>query len=280
MNRIACIVIMAAVSVSSALQAQSLAKKWSSEPVFDTPESVIYDYENHMLCVSNISGRSDEKNGMGFISRLSMKGEVVKLKWITGLNAPKGMGIFGNLLFVADIDELVVIDIEKNRIVTRYPAEGSKFLNDIAIDGEGNVFISDSMTNAVYRFDGKKVDRWIQGGRILMPNGLCYDEGRLIVGVSGDGMLRAVDLKTKAISDLLSTGSSIDGVSMDGKGNFIVSDWKGRTVLIEPDGVITVLLDTADSKINAADIFFINKWDMLLIPTFNDNRVVACTLKH
>ena len=145
---------------------------------------------------------------------------------------------------------------------------------------EGNVYISDSMRNAVFRFDGKKVDLWIKGDNILMPNGLCYDEGRLVVGVSGDGMLRAVDLKSKEISDLLSSGSNIDGVSMDGKGNFIVSDWKGKTILIEPGGVITVLLDTTERKINAADIFFIDKWDMLLIPTFNDNRVVACTLKY
>ena len=282
MNKLTCIMILVFAAAAPPLQAQSLAKKWSSEPVFDTPESVIYDDENHMLCVSNISGRPDEKNGMGFISRLSMKGEIVKLKWITGLNAPKGMGIFGRMLFVSDIDELVVIDIGKSTIVKRYPVQGSKFLNDIAIDREGNVYISDSMMNqnAIYRFDGEKAGLWLQGGKILRPNGLYSDGDRLVVGVSGDGMLRAVDFKTKEISDFLAAGSNIDGVAMDGKGNFIVSDWKGKTILIEPDGVITVLLDTTEEKINAADIFFIDKWDMLLIPTFNDNRVVACTLKY
>ncbi len=280
MRRIAGVAVLAVLTLSDGADAQSLLKKWSSEPIFDTPESVIYDAENHLLLVSNISGRSDEKNGNGFISRLSMKGELVKLRWVTGLNAPKGMGIFGRKLFVADIDELVVIDMEKSRIVDRIPAEGSKFLNDIAIDEDGNVFISDTMQNAVYRFDGEKVELWMQGSDIEMPNGLYYDESRLLIGVFSDGTLKAADLETKEISDVISSGSPIDGVAMDGRGNFILSDWKGRTVLVDRDGLITVLLDTTQEKINSADIFFIDKWKMLLIPTFNDNRVVACTLKY
>ena len=280
MRRIAGVAVLALLMVSSGADAQSLLKKWSSEPVFETPESVIYDAENHLLLVSNISGRSAEKNGNGFISRLSMKGELVKLRWVTGLNAPKGMGIFGRKLFVADIDELVVIDMEKSRIVDRVPAEGSKFLNDIAIDGDGNVYISDTMQNAVYRFDGEKMELWVQGSDIEMPNGLYYDESRLLIGVFSDGTLKAADPETKEISDVISSGSPIDGVAMDGRGNFILSDWKGRTVLVDRDGLITVLLDTTQEKINAADIFFIDKWKMLLIPTFNDNRVVACTLKY
>ncbi|MBN2070478.1 MAG: SMP-30/gluconolactonase/LRE family protein [Candidatus Krumholzibacteriota bacterium] len=280
--RILTIAILITSIAAAGSNAQTLAKKWATEPLFETPESVVYDDENHILFVSNISGRPDEKNGMGFISRLSMKGEIKKLKWITGLNAPKGMGIFRGKLFVSDIDELVVIDIAKSAVVQRYKVAGSIFLNDIAVDKGGNVYISDSMRDqdAIYRFDGQNAVLWLQGRKILRPNGLCFDNGNLIVGVSGDGMLRQVDMKTKEISDRVATGSNIDGVAVDGKGNFIASDWKGRTVFIEPDGVTTVLLDTSAEKINAADICFLSKWNMLLIPTFYDNRVVACTLKY
>ncbi len=274
--------ILVAALLPVSVQSESLAKKWVTGRVFETPESVIYDDELHILYVSNISGGPLEKNGKGFISKLSMKGEVVKLRWITGLNAPKGMGIRNRRLYVADIDELVEIDIENGRVVKRYPVQGSRFLNDIAIDGKGLIYISDSAKyhDAIYRFDGKKAELWLKGINIHRPNGLLVDENRLIVGMSGDAMLRSVDLETGKITDLVIIGSNIDGVAMDNRGNFLVSDWKGKTVIVDSDGVTMVLLDTTKEKVNAADICFLDKWKMLLIPTFMDNRVVACTLVY
>ncbi len=260
----------------------SLVRKWETGNVFGTPESVIYDAERHILYVSNIGGNPDEKEGKGFISQLSLKGEIVRLKWITGLNAPKGMGIAGTRLYVADVDELVEIDVEKGKVVARHPVAGSIFLNDIAVGDDGTVYISDSASScdAIYRFDGKKVQLWIRDRLIARPNGLYADGKRLIVGVSGDSVLRQVDIETGKIGELVTIGSGIDGVAMDSKGNYLVSDWKGRTLLVDPEGGIYTLLDTTGSGINSADICFLAKWNMLLIPTFSDNRVVACTLVY
>lgn len=282
MGRFAVLILLILAVSAPEAGAVSLAKKWETDRVFKTPESVIYDAERHILYVSNIGGDPEEKDGNGFISQLSMKGEIVRLKWIAGLNAPKGMGIYGTRLYVADVDELVEIDVEKGKVLARHQAPGSKFLNDVAVGADGAVYISDSAESqdAIFRFDGEKVELWAKAPSINRPNGLFIDGGSLVIGVSGDSMLKRIDIETVKISDTVTVGSGIDGVAMDGRGNFIVSDWKGRTLLVEPSGGIYVLLDTTAAGVNSADICFLPKWKMLLIPTFSDNRVVACTLVY
>ena len=65
--------------------------------------------------MSSINGQILEKDGNGYISRLSPDGKVVSAKWVTGLNAPKGLRSAGGVLWVADIDEVVAIDIGSGR---------------------------------------------------------------------------------------------------------------------------------------------------------------------
>jgi sugar lactone lactonase YvrE len=278
--------ITAAAALCACLPAAAagagLAKLWVTEPVFKVPESICFDEAREILYVSNINGKSNEKDGEGFISRLGLDGTVRKLEWVTGLDAPKGMAVRGGSLFVSDIDGLVEIDIRTDSIVRRFPAEGAQFLNDVAVDGEGRVYVSDSSkeNSAIYRLAGDTLEVWASGKAISSPNGLLVQGGRLIVGNSGDAMLKQIDLETGEVSDLYTVGSGIDGLARDRKGNLIVSDWAGRTVLIEPSGAITVLLDTRAEKINAADLAFVPGEDLVVIPTFHDNRVVAAKLRY
>ena len=274
------ILIMFSAAAAPPCAAFHLVKKWSTERVFDVPESVCWDFDRAILYVANIGGGPLEKDGNGFISRVSIEGEVRKLRWVTGLNAPKGMAVSGGRIYVSDIDELAVIDIKTDRVIERHHAEGAQFLNDVAVDGSGNVYISDSSreNSAIYRFSGGALELWLRHRDIQSPNGLFVDGGRLLVGNSGDATVKAVDLRTKKITTAVNAGSSIDGLKVDAKGNYIVTDWKGRTALIEPDGGIYILLDTRSEGVNAADIELVDEYDMVIIPTFSDNRVVAARL--
>ncbi|MCD4692290.1 MAG: hypothetical protein K8R79_05210, partial [Calditrichales bacterium] len=128
-----------------------LTKKWESPQKFKTPESVCYDAKRKIIYVANINGNPTTKDNNGFISKLSLTGKIVDLKWIKELNAPKGMGVFKGKLYVSDIDQVVEIDIDKSKILKRYEADGAKFLNDISIDKSGNVYISDMVANRIYR---------------------------------------------------------------------------------------------------------------------------------
>ncbi len=165
-----------------------LVKKWATDPVFDVPESVCWDFDREILYVSNIAGNPGEKDGEGFISRVSIDGEVKKLRWVTGLNAPKGMAVYGGKIYVSDIDELAVIDIRTDKVVERYPAEGAVFLNDVAADRKGNIYVSDSSrgNSVIYRFADGELEVWLRHKDIQSPNGLFVDGNRLVVGNSGD----------------------------------------------------------------------------------------------
>ncbi len=81
-----------------------------------------------------------EKDVNGSIAKVGLDGKIINNNWITGLDAPRGMGLYKNLLYVANITEVVVIDIDKTSIVQRIPVEGSAFLNDVTVDSEGIVW--------------------------------------------------------------------------------------------------------------------------------------------
>ena len=254
-----------------------LTKQWETEKELRIPESILYDESRDILYVSNINGKPTEKNGQGFISKVSLDGKIEVLKWVTGLNAPKGSAIYGNKLYVSDIDQLVELDLKTGKILNRYPAAGAKFLNDVATDAMGNVYVTDMSpeNSVIYRLSEGNLMVWMKGAPIRNPNGLYMEEKRLMIGNSGDGSLMAISLADKDISTIARVGSGIDGLRSDGKGNYFISDWKGKTSVVTASGQVIVLLDTTASKINSADLEYVQSKKLLLIPTFFDNRVVA-----
>ena len=255
-----------------------ITEAWSTSKDLKVPESVMYDKASHILYVANINGKPTEKNNMGFISKISLDGKIVTLKWVDGMNAPKGMGLKDNLLYVTDIDRIHVIDKNKDQIIKTHDVSGAKFLNDIAIDSKGNVYITDMFTKKVLILKNNKVDTWIDLNEYSKPNGLFMEEPDLLVGTA-DGLLR-ISLNKKDIKMEISNKGGIDGLKKIRKGEYIVSDWKGKTQLIGKNKRPIVLLDTTNKKINAADLEYIPDKRLIIIPTFFDNRVVAYQLTY
>jgi len=255
-----------------------LIKLWETPKSMLTCESIYFDSERSLIYVSNINGQPLEKNEKGFISQLSPDGEVLIEKWIGGLNAPKGMGVFADKLYVTDIDQVIEIDIVKGEISTRYPAEGSQFLNDISIDKSGNVYVSDMNANKIYRISEGVIQVWLESELFESPNGLFVEGGYLLIGIAGS-VLKA-DIQTKELSVFIQNTGGIDGIVPDGKGNYLISDWQGHVSLINPVKAKLQLLDTTPENMNAADIEFVISKKMLLVPTFFDNRVMAYTLEN
>jgi sugar lactone lactonase YvrE len=254
-----------------------VTKLWETSKELRIPESVVYDETRKILYVSNINGKSGEKDGQGFISKVSLDGKIKALKWVTGLNAPKGSAIYQDKLYVSDIDHVVEIDLNTGTILANHPAPGAQFLNDAAADAAGNIYVSDMSpeNSAIYQLSHGRMSVWMKGPEISRPNGLAIEGTRLLVGNSGDGALKAINLADKDINTIAHVGSGIDGLRPDGKGNYIISDWQGKTSLVTESGKIIVLIDTTDAKINAADLEYIPGKRLLLIPTFFDNRIMA-----
>src|SRR3954464_10529249 len=85
--------------------------KWTATDGISAPESVYIDAASGDIYTSQIEGMPDKKDGMGHISKLSGDGKVTNAMWVTGLNAPKGLRAANGTLWVADIDEVVGIDM-------------------------------------------------------------------------------------------------------------------------------------------------------------------------
>jgi len=164
----------------------ALQPVWNLTGDFAAPESAYYDAGSNAVFVSSINGQILEKDGNGYISRLSPDGKVVSAKWVTGLNAPKGMRSVGGMLWVSDIDEVVAIDIASARITSRVKVEGSAFLNDLATAPDGTVYVSDSAQSRIYMVKDGKSSVFVEGGDVVeQPNGLLVDGSRLILGTIG-----------------------------------------------------------------------------------------------
>jgi sugar lactone lactonase YvrE len=262
------------------LPGQELKKVWETDRSLKVPESITYDAQRDILFVSNINGSPLEKDGNGFISKVSSGGSIENLEWATGLNAPKGSAISEDKFYVTDIDELVVIDIKTGYKISSYVGAEAIFLNDVAIDQAGYVYVSDysEENSALYRLKDDKFEIWIKNNEIGRPNGLYIHKNELYVGNSADGKIKAIDLENESIRTVAVVGSGIDGLKMDDEGNFIVSDWVGKTSFVSKNGEVTELLNTTDQKINSADLEFVIEKNLLIIPTFIDNRLVAYEL--
>jgi hypothetical protein len=163
-------------------QSDKLVKKWETPATLLIPESVCFDPESQFIYVSNINGKSTEKDGNGFISLVSGEGKILEQRWISGLNAPKGMGIYKGILYVSDIDRVAAIDIKSKSILKFYEFPEAKFLNDIAVDQNGVVYISDMMSARVYRIFEGKTETWLDDEMLTGPNGLFVDGDQLLIG--------------------------------------------------------------------------------------------------
>ncbi len=251
---------------------KGLTKVAETDTLLATPESVLYEATRDVIYVSNVNGDPIAKDGNGFISIINLKGEIIKREWIKGLDAPKGMGIYNNHLFVTDINQVIEIDVEKGEIVNRYVANDAKFLNDIAIDATGRVFISDMTTSDIYLLSNSKLEKWFYSDKFNYLNGLFILDNSLLAGNSNT--IYAINLDSKEMTEFIKESGGIDGLEAIGNGAFIVSDWTGNISKVSPNTPKELLLSTVDKKINAADLDFIIEKKILLVPTFFDNRVM------
>ncbi len=243
------------------------------------PESALHDTTADVYLVSNIVGKSGEKDGKGFISRVSPEGEILALRWIDGLDAPKGMGIAGDALYVADLDRVRIFDRESGKARGSVKIKGATFLNDIAVDGSGNVFVSDSGLeqygpymepngkDAVYRLEGKKAVKLIGGKQLGNPDGLLADGAALYV-VNKPGELYRVEGGSKGAATKLPKGS-LDGIVKTEAG-LMISSWDAKAVFLQKDDGFV----PATAKINSpADIGYDAKRKRLLIPLLTEKTL-------
>ncbi len=272
MKRVALLGILLLLSIPLLGAEATLRERWSTAQVFKVPESVFFDVEAGCLYVSNINGGPAQKNGMGFLSKVDLSGQILDLEWITGLNAPKGMGLFADKLYVTDIDRIVEIDKDRGTVLDVYPVPGAKFLNDIAVSPGGTVYISDSSADTIYALEGGKITTVLSGGRYLKsPNGLLWEGNSLLIGVQS--RILRWEPEEEELTVLVKTTGGIDGLQPTGDGDYLISDWSGIVRLVSPAEKEQILMDVRAKKVNTADFCYIPEKNLLIVPTFGGNQL-------
>jgi len=248
--------------------APKLVKLWETDTVLTTNESVLYDAEGMKLYVSNIDGKPLEKDGKGFISILNLDGSVANLKWATGLNAPKGMGIYDGHLYVTDIDRIVAIDLKTGKVAKEYAPEKAEFLNDITVSSDA-VYASDMSLGLIHKIQNGELSTIAEG--VTSVNGLLAN-GDYLMTLDGMG-LRGLNLTTNEFMMVNDSVTGGDGLTMLNDSVYIASRWQGEIYYVA--GNKAHLLMTTEGKSQTADIGLNAAEKIVYLPTFFSNKVVA-----
>lgn len=253
-----------------------------------TPESVLHDEQADIYLVSNVNGAPLEHDDNGFIARVRPDGTFEASRWIDAaaddvtLNAPKGLAILGDTLFVADIDSVRAFHRLSGAPLGVRGVPGATFLNDLASGADGALYVTDTGvdasfapngTEAIYRLVGDSVTAIARGEQLHSPNGIVIEDGAVVM------VPFASDVVTRFLSDgtvdTVATlpGGQLDGIVHTADGGYVVSSWEtGSLYRIAPDGTVSTLADSLDAP---ADIGYDERRARVLVPLFTTHRVVA-----
>ena len=190
------------------------------------------------------------------------------------MQAPKGLGMFGNKLYAADITGVAIIDISKGAVESVIRIDSAQGLNDITVDNKGIVYVSDSKTGKVYRVENGKATLYLSGFKGI--NGLRALGSDLYVATSKD-VYKVDGNKAQTSIGIIDQGG--DGIEPVGNGDWIGSAWVGYIYYLYANGKRDLLLDTHEQKINTADIGYDPVKKIVYVPTFARKSVVAYQLK-
>jgi len=260
---------------------------------FLTPESVLHDTVQDIYFVSNINGSPTAKDNNGFISRVKPDGAVENLKFIEGgrtgitLNAPKGLALAGDTLWVADIDAVRAFNAKTGAPIDSVSLSklGAVFLNDVVVVPTGALYVTDTGIrfddvgnvlhpgpDRVFRIGpDRAVTVAVRGDTLGRPNGIALDAAgkRFVIVEFGGRSVLAWKPGDKAPSVIAKGPGGFDGVEIVG-GRILVSSWSDSTVSSYETGQEVKLITGVPSP---ADIGYDAKRNRVLIPIFTGNRV-------
>jgi hypothetical protein len=210
---------------------------------FVNPESVGCDARGKALYVGNFGApklNPATKEGMGYISKLSLDGKVLEKQFLPAaggekLNKPKGIWIRGNRLWVTDIDVVWIFDL-KTKKGRKVALPGVTFANDPAVM-DNVLYVSDNRSDQLVKvepadFLNAKVQPKVTSvfsGAGVNPNGLhpMGDGMLLMVGFAAPNKPRGIYALgvSGQIKKLSAPLGGLDGIYPLPDGSMLSTDW-------------------------------------------------------
>lgn len=262
------------------------------------PESVVYDAEaGGVYLVSNIAGSPFAADGEGFIARVAPSGRVLDRQWISGLDAPKGLALSGDTLYVTDLTRIRRFDRRSGAGLGAVSVPGAAFLNDLALAPNGALYASDtgvepaeggfasSGTAAIYRIaPGVAPERIASGDALGLPNGLAFIPGSdpdrpalLVSTLDGSGQVLRIDPEGRVGTYARVPTGALDGIAVLPGGTVLVSSWRAGTIYaVSGEGEAARLLATGLET--PADFAVDGERGRLVVPLFTPGELRAVPL--
>jgi sugar lactone lactonase YvrE len=255
-----------------------------------TPEGALFDPVRNVWYLSSINGVPNDADNNGYITRVSADFATVDTMFIAGgangvtLDAPKGMALLGDTLWVADITNLRAFDVVTGAQVASLPVEGAQFLNDITVGALGTLYISDTgirfgpdgMTHPgpdrLFQLTGRTVNEAVRFDGSPGPNGVLFNEatGRVLVVPFATGTIYEWTPGSTTVDSVGAGPGSFDGAVRLADGRILISSWADSTVHEFANGTLTPLIRGVPAP---AELGVNEKTNVIAIPLFELGRV-------
>ena len=248
---------------------------WVAEG-FSDPEGVAAAPQGGYF-ISNVAGEGEAKDGEGWVSILSVDGEIVTARFVEGLDAPKGMAVLNGVLYVADIDQVRRYDAVSGASNGPIAIAGAKFLNDATV-WQDAVFVSDSAASTIHRIDGDSATIWLEGDALSGVNGLLGTGDKMLITTMDSGSLLSVT-KDGEITEIAKGMKNADGVGVvpDG-GGWLVSSWPGAVFHVASGRGWVELINTREEGVFQNDLTVFG--DTVIVPNWKPGTVTAWKIVH
>jgi len=264
-----------------------------------TPESVRYDADLDAYFVSNINGNPSVKDGNGFIARIDAGNTSTSTILVQGgkggvtLNAPKGMAVVGDTLWVADIDAVRAFNKRTGAVIANIDLKPLKatFLNDVAAGPDGSVYITDTGIkfddkgamshpghDQIFKITGRKASVAIASDSSLKnPNGITWDaaNNRFVLGPFNDKVVSAWKVGDSTVTPIGTGPGGYDGVEVLSDGRILVSSWADSSIQVISNGAFRKVVGNVEAP---ADIGVDTKRNVVAVPRFNAGRIEYFTI--
>lgn len=253
------------VFISGALIAQS----------YDNPEGAIYDHVNDQYLISN--------SGSGSILAADPGTYDLSNYISSGLNTPKGMCISGDNLYVADGNQVHIIDLNSSSISQSVTFSNAQELADATANND-SVFITDVQADLIFYMSTNGSDTSILSNSwsLNKPNGILLDANNklLVVSFKSNAPFQIINRDDGTVDE---TGTGIDnffGLTQSANGDYYLSAWHQGAVYTFTDVNSPPLYhDNANIAVSGAIcnepsfIYFCDQNDLLIVPCGSDDEV-------